>query len=125
MRLSAAIDNLVSNALRHASDHVQLSAHRRGPFIELHVTDDGPGFPEDFLPRAWERFARADGARTEDGAGLGLAIARAIAEAHGGEAQAANVPSGGADVWITLAMAACRGSPPAAVRPEHGRPVLR
>jgi signal transduction histidine kinase len=70
------------------------------------VTDDGPGFPPEFLPNAWERFARADVARTEDGAGLGLAIVRAIAEAHGGEAHAANTATGGADVWIVLPSAA-------------------
>jgi two-component system, OmpR family, sensor kinase len=70
--------------------------------VELHVIDDGPGFPAAFLPHAWERFARADAARTAEGAGLGLAIVRAIAEAHGGQAQARNAVPRGADVWITL-----------------------
>ncbi len=101
-RTAQAIDNLLTNALRHATAHVQLSARSNGHFVELHVTDDGPGFSPDFLPRAWERFARADSARTQDGAGRGLAIVRAITEAHGGQANAVNAPTGGADVWITL-----------------------
>ena len=101
-RAAQAIDNLLTNALRYANTHVQLSVRRDGPFTELHVIDDGPGFPAHFLPNAWERFARADTARTEDGAGLGLAIVRAIAQAHGGQAHAANLETGGTDVWITL-----------------------
>ena len=104
-RVAQAIDNLLANALRHANTHVHLSAQPDGAFVALHVTDDGPGFPPDFLPHAWERFARADTARTEDGAGLGLAIVRTIAEAHNGQAHATNTPTGGADVWITLPIA--------------------
>ena len=79
------------------------------------MIDDGPGFPPDFLPHAWERFARADTARTEDGAGLGLAIVRTIAEAHNGQAHATNTATGGADVWITLPIA------PQADQPGQGR----
>jgi signal transduction histidine kinase len=100
-RAGQAIDNLLTNALRYATASVQLSARNGGPFVEVHVTDDGPGFPADFLPHAWERFARADSARTEDGTGLGLAIVRVIAEAHGGQAHAEDT-SPGADVWFTL-----------------------
>jgi signal transduction histidine kinase len=104
-RAAQAIDNLLTNAVRYAGSHVELGARIAGASLELHVRDDGPGFPAEFLPHAWERFARADVGRTEDGAGLGLAIVRTIARAHGGEAHAANAEAGGADVWISLPMA--------------------
>jgi two-component system OmpR family sensor kinase len=97
-----ALGNLVSNALRHGAGDVRLEARAAGAYVELHVLDDGPGFAREFLPRAWERFARGDPGRTEDGAGLGLAIVRTIAELHGGAAHAANRAGGGADVWIAL-----------------------
>jgi signal transduction histidine kinase len=101
-RAVQAIENLLTNAVRHAHARILVGARRNGASVELHVTDDGPGFPPEFLPHAWERFARADVGRTEDGTGLGLAIVRAIAEAHGGQAHAANADTRGADVWITL-----------------------
>ena len=97
IRLEQALVNLVDNALRYGGDSITLAA--RGE--ELHVTDDGPGFPPGFLDRAFERFSRADAARGRSGAGLGLAIVRTIAEAHGGSAHAAN-RAPGADVWLAL-----------------------
>ena len=78
---------------------------RRDDGVELHVSDAGPGFPPEFLPHAFERFRRADPARSESGAGLGLAIVDAIAQAHSGQAAARNTPDGGADVWIELGRA--------------------
>ena len=102
-RLEQALANVVDNALRHGSGAVHLTAAQRDGFVELHVTDEGKGFPADFLPRAFERFTRADPARTGAGAGLGLAIASTIAKAHGGGAYAVNREGGGADVWISIA----------------------
>lgn len=110
--IGQAIDNLVANAVRHAHGEVELSVRARGAGVELHVLDDGDGFPPQFLPRAWERFARADAARTEAGAGLGLAIVRTITEAHGGQAHLANRAGGGADVWICLPRAPAGSSGP-------------
>jgi two-component system, OmpR family, sensor kinase len=101
-RLEQALDNMLSNALRYAAAEVEVTARVSEDLVELHVLDDGPGFPTDFIPHAWERFARADAARTDDGAGLGLSIVRTIAELHDGHASVANRASGGADVWITL-----------------------
>jgi two-component system OmpR family sensor kinase len=101
-RMAQALDNLLANAVRYAALKISLSAEVRNGDVELHVRDDGPGFPADFLPSAWTRFARADHARTEDGAGLGLAIVQTIAELHGASAHAENRAPHGADVWIAL-----------------------
>jgi signal transduction histidine kinase len=99
-RLEQALTNMVDNGLRHGEGKVALSAARRDGGVELHVRDEGPGFPPDFLPRAFERFSRADAARSGGGSGLGLSIVAAIANAHGGRAGVANRPDGGADVWL-------------------------
>ena len=103
VRLEQALGNLIDNALRHGGGDVELSAAAAGGAVELHVTDQGPGMPPEFIDRAFERFTRADAARGHGGgAGLGLSIVRMIAEAHGGEAHAENRGGGGADVWVTL-----------------------
>ncbi len=102
LRLEQALGNLVDNALRHGDGQVALSATQGEHGVELHVRDDGPGFPEPFVAHAFERFSRADVARGRGGAGLGLAIVEAIAHAHGGEGHVANRPDGGADVWLTV-----------------------
>jgi two-component system, OmpR family, sensor kinase len=101
LRLEQAIENLVENALRHGSGTIRLSAAARDGQAELHVRDEGGGFPAEFLPNAFDRFSRADEARSGDGAGLGLTIAAAIATAHGGSIHAANRDRG-ADVWLSL-----------------------
>ncbi len=101
-RVDQALANLVENALAYGTGDVELFAARRNGSVELHVTDHGAGFPAAFLARAFDRFSRADEARSEGGAGLGLSIVGLIAEAHGGSAHAANLPGGGADVWVEL-----------------------
>ncbi len=101
MRLEQALVNLVDNALRHGGASITLESGTRNGYVELHVTDDGTGFPEGFLARAFERFSRGDAARGRGGAGLGLAIVQTIAEAHGGSAHARN-GTRGTDVWIAL-----------------------
>jgi heavy metal sensor kinase len=100
-RLEQALGNLVDNALEHGRGTVQLSAEGAEAAVEIHVTDEGGGFPDGFLERAFERFSRADEARGRGGSGLGLAIVDLVARAHGGTAGARNT-SAGADVWLTL-----------------------
>jgi two-component system, OmpR family, sensor kinase len=102
LRLEQALGNLVDNALRHGRGAVLLRAVDSDGRVELHVTDEGGGFTPEFFAHAFERFSRADEARSGEGAGLGLAIVRVIAGAHGGSAHAANREGGGADVWVSL-----------------------
>jgi signal transduction histidine kinase len=90
-RLDRLIVNLVDNAVRYAKSAVVVSATGDGSWAELAVTDDGPGVPTADRERAFDRFARLDDARSREGddaggAGLGLAIVRATAQAYGGMA---------------------------------------
>ncbi|MBA3375556.1 MAG: HAMP domain-containing protein [Actinobacteria bacterium] len=101
-RLEQAIGNLVENALKHAHGSIRLVAVEHDGRTEVHVRDEGTGFSPEFLPRAFDRFSRADDARAGDGTGLGLTIAAAVARAHGGSVHAENHESGGADVWLSV-----------------------
>jgi heavy metal sensor kinase len=102
LRIEQALANMTENALRHGGGAICLAAFRAGGSVELHVTDEGPGFPPELIGTAFERFRRGDPARARGGSGLGLAIVEAVAEAHGGSAHAANREGSGADVWISL-----------------------
>ena len=103
LRLDQALGNLVDNALRYGEAAVLLSAAAEDGHVTLRVRDGGgPGFPPELVEHAFERFTRADRARSRGGAGLGLAIVDAVARAHGGRAGAANREGGGAEVWIEL-----------------------
>lgn len=124
LRLEQALANLVDNALRHGAGRVRVGAVTTNEYVELHVQDEGLGFPPEFLGDAFERFTRPQPGREGSGSGLGLSIVRAIAEAHGGEAHAANPANGGADVWLSLparppAKLGASARSPAADQPEH------
>jgi signal transduction histidine kinase len=101
--LRQALGNLLDNALRHApaGSSIVVQACRRGDRVVITVADQGTGFPQQFIDRAFEPFARADS--ESSGSGLGLAIVDAVARAHGGTAIAGNGPGGGAFVTIELA----------------------
>lgn len=110
-RLLQAVDNLLDNAILHSpkGTRVWLEAGRCAGGtgdggVQIAVLDCGPGLPPEFLPRAFERFHRAEHARSRDtgGTGLGLSIVRSIAEAHGGTAGIENRPAGGARAVLRL-----------------------
>lgn len=105
-RIRQAVENLVDNALRMApsGSSVGVAVQVEDGMAAISVSDAGPGFPEEFLAHAFERFRRADTSRARNGggAGLGLAIVEAIARAHGGRAEARNRPEGGATVSLTI-----------------------
>jgi len=85
-KLRRVLLNLIQNAIRHtpADGSVTVRARTAADEVEVEVADDGEGIPSGESERVFEAFYRGDEARSEDGAGLGLAISRAIVEAHGG-----------------------------------------
>jgi signal transduction histidine kinase len=105
-RLEQALQNIAANAIRHTPDgeRVELTAERRGDRIRLAVRDTGPGIPEEHLPHVFDRFYKADPARSHAGSGLGLSIVRAIVQRHGGTVSAHNAPDGGAlfEIWLPV-----------------------
>jgi signal transduction histidine kinase len=102
--LARALSNLLDNANRHAGGAVRLTVRDDGAdAIVFEVDDDGPGFSPDVLPRAFQAFERGNAQRRgSTSLGLGLALVRRIAEAHGGAAWAENLPERGARVAIRL-----------------------
>jgi signal transduction histidine kinase len=96
-RIEQAVRNLLENAIRHTAPGgvVRLSARRLDGFARFIVDDSGPGFPPGLLAHAFEPFTRGEmETASATGAGLGLSIVQAIAEAHGGSASAENTPDG-------------------------------
>jgi two-component system sensor histidine kinase BaeS len=130
-RLAQVLANLLDNALRHTPPHGRVDVHADtdGRHLRLRVTDTGEGIAAEHLPRVFERFYRAEAARTRDrgGAGLGLAIAKALVEAHGGRISASSNGIGaGTTFSIVLPLAASSPQPtPASVTgsPSERSPI--
>ena len=102
--LSRALDNLLDNARKYANGTpIELEARRDGAQAVIAVRDRGPGIPPEELPRVFDPFFRGEGVRGRaTGFGLGLALARRVAEAHGGTASATNAGGGGARIELRL-----------------------
>ncbi|MGI5415326.1 sensor histidine kinase [Actinomadura luteofluorescens] len=103
-RLARVVGNLLDNAQRHARSAVRLSVDEEAGAAVVRVADDGPGVPPADRERIFERFVRLDDARSRDegGAGLGLAIARDLVLAHGGDLAVREAPGGGALFEVRL-----------------------
>lgn len=105
-RLTQVLDNLVSNAFHHTPDggRVTLSAQTRGDALLLRVLDNGEGIAPADLPRVFERFYRGDQARSmrEGSSGLGLAIAKALVDAHGGKIWVESEVGKGSSFFVEL-----------------------
>ena len=103
-KIQRVLSNLLTNALRHTPSDGSVAVHleQRPEDILIRVEDSGSGLPAEAQGRMFERFWRADRARPADGAGLGLAIARGLVEAHGGQIWAENRAQGGARISFTL-----------------------
>ena len=98
--LQRAVLNLLDNAVRYADGEVTVTVTEHTESVDVTVADDGPGFDEALLPRAFERYTRDPD--SGGGMGLGLAITAAIVASHGGTVGAANRPGRGAEVTLSL-----------------------
>jgi hypothetical protein len=105
-RLAQVIDNLLTNAFKYGAPPVRVTAEAVGTFVEIRVSDQGPGVPEDLRSRLFDRFATGSG---KGGTGLGLFIVRELTRAHGGDATyeppGTDRPAGGFVVRIPRAPA--------------------
>ncbi len=103
-RLRQALVNLLDNALKYTPSGgiVTIFSENRPGAVVLGVRDTGPGISPEDMPRIWERLYRGDKSRSARGLGLGLALVKAIAEAHGGQAEVENQPGSGAVFRLIL-----------------------
>lgn len=103
-RLRQLLDNLISNAVKYsaAGDPVEVAAHRVDGSVRLTVADRGPGIAEEYQRLVFEKFGRVHGGGAKPGTGLGLFIARSIAEAHGGRLELDSKPGQGATFSVIL-----------------------
>jgi two-component system phosphate regulon sensor histidine kinase PhoR len=117
-RLQEVIYNLLDNAVKYSQPEgkIRLEAHRDGEMVRISVLDEGAGIAASDLPRIFERFYRADKARSRQlgGTGLGLSIVKHIAQLHGGSVEAASEPGRGTTISIILPV-----RPPAELQEAH------
>ena len=127
-RLRQLLANLLRNAVIHTppGSPIEISVAGRSPHAILEVRDHGPGLPADSADRMFERFWRTEGGRSRGrgGAGLGLAIVRAIVAAHGGLVSAENADGGGARFVVELPLAGVTGTDNGAEAEAEAEPSL-
>jgi two-component system sensor histidine kinase KdpD len=111
MLIERVLWNLLENAAKYtpAGSRIVIAAHVKGTDLEVTVSDNGPGFPPGQEEAIFEKFTRGERESATPGVGLGLAICRAIIEAHHGQIHAQRAPEGGAAIVFTLPL----GTPPA------------
>ncbi len=114
-RLVQVLTNYLSNALKYGAPPVRVDATVADGWVEIRVRDRGPGVPDDFVPRLFEKFSQASKgmSRTAQGTGLGLAIARQLVEAQGGHLWYERDEAGGASFGAKLRRAEVRDGSPA------------
>ena len=104
--LRRILDNLLSNAVSNSdfAGEINLQLKESGSFANLTIIDSGQGFPEEFIPLAFERFTRADSSRNREsgGSGLGLSLVKSIVDTNGGQVTIQNRINGGAKVEVLL-----------------------
>jgi signal transduction histidine kinase len=117
-RLTQAMMNLAQNAVEHTTEgtRIALGSELRPGEPCLWVADDGPGIAPAERERIFDRFARGTGERRSEGAGLGLAIVRAIAEAHGGRIELRSEPGRGARFTLVIPASSATARQPVAAR---------
>ncbi|HOW84954.1 MAG TPA: ATP-binding protein [Candidatus Aminicenantes bacterium] len=116
-RLGFVFGNIITNALQHTppGGKITVSAEEEGGEVRISISDTGGGIPEAFLPKVFEPFFRVPGRKESQGAGLGLAIAKEIVEAHGGQVGVESREGQGATFFFTLKKAGGTG----AEEPHH------
>jgi signal transduction histidine kinase len=101
--LKRCLQNLLDNALAYGR-HAEITVRDEGGAVDIAIRDDGPGIPEGEMEKVFEPFYRVEGSRNRNsgGSGLGLSIARNIAQAHGGSVKLRNVAAGGLEATLRL-----------------------
>jgi len=104
MLFERAVNNLVENAVRHtaAGGSIEITVANQGVNSEVSVKDNGSGIAAEHLPRVFDRFYRADSARSSEGVGLGLALVKSIMDLHGGSPRIESVPGRGTTVTLSF-----------------------
>ena len=103
-KITWVLTNLISNALRYtpSGGHITLSAESFGPYVQVSVSDDGPGVPYEYQSKIFDKFVQVKSDKAVGGSGLGLAICKEIVRAHGGTIWVDSIPGAGSKFTFSL-----------------------